>query len=81
MSTVRWDWDHLLHRHLEGGLEEAQFRALNARLAEDAVLRRRLAELAFERAALAETAAQSVVLLKPRIPPRRKKRRKNEGRN
>lgn len=80
MSAVRWDWDYLIHRHLEGGLEDEQARALNARLIEDATLRRRLAELAFERTALAERAAESVVLLKPRPQTKRKKRRKNEGR-
>ncbi len=80
MTPVRWDWDYLIHRHLEGGLEADQARALNARLGEDAALRRRLADLAFERTALAETAAESVVLLKPRAKTRKKKHRKNEGR-
>jgi anti-sigma factor RsiW len=85
MTPVRWDWDYLIHRHLEGGLEAEQARVLNARLAEDPGLQRRLAGMAFERAALAEPAADLVgagplPLLKPRGKTKRKKRRKNEGR-
>lgn len=89
MKPAPWDWDYLIHRHLEGGLTDEQARALNARLVEEPALRRRLAELAFDRVALGEPAADLVgsgpaPLLKPRAPrkPRRKtkrKKRKPEG--
>ncbi|MBV8879983.1 MAG: hypothetical protein JO332_08475, partial [Planctomycetaceae bacterium] len=45
MKPIPWDWDYLIHRHLEGGLTEEQARALNARLISHPALRRHLAEL------------------------------------
>jgi anti-sigma factor RsiW len=84
MKPSPWDWDYLIHRHLEGGLTAEQFQALNRRLEEDEALRRRLAELAFERAVLCIPAAHPVghapaPLLKPAAArkPRRRARRKN----
>jgi anti-sigma factor RsiW len=90
MKPAPWDWDYVIHRHLEGGLTDEQSRALNHRLAEDPALRRRLAELAFEQVALGVPAADPVgsgpaPLLKPSAPKRprrvarRKSRRKSEG--
>jgi anti-sigma factor RsiW len=92
MKPAPWDWDYLIHRHLEGGLTDEQSGALNHRLAEDPALRRRLAELAFEQVALGEPAADPVgsgpaPLLKPAAPKkprrnaRRKKSRNSEGGN
>ena len=92
MKLAPWDWNYLIHRHLEGGLTKDQARALNARLAEEPALRRRLAELAFDRVALGEPAADLVgsgppllkpaplpklrALRKPRLNATRKKRKK-----
>ena len=92
MKPMPWDWDYLVHRHLEGGLTDEQSLALNSRLAEDPALRRRLAELSFEQVVLSEPAADLVgtgpaPLLKPaprrrsRRPARRRKPRKPEGRD
>ena len=50
MKPISWDWDYLIHRHLEGAATGEQRRALNERLKIDARLRRRLAELAYEQA-------------------------------
>jgi anti-sigma factor RsiW len=86
MKLTPWDWDYVIHRHLEGGLTDEQLRALNHRLAEDPALRRRLAELAFEQVALRQPATDPVgtgpkPLLKPAAPrkPRRHTRRKKPG--
>jgi len=86
VKPIRWDWDYLIHRHLEGGLTEEQRRVLNDALVADARLRRRLAEMAFEQAAWRESevgvaGGAAAPLLKPaprsraaRRKPRRKKR-------
>ena len=50
MKPISWDWDYLIHRHLEGAATGEQRRALNERLKIDTRLRRRLAELAYEQA-------------------------------
>src|SRR5258706_14975362 len=89
MKPTPWDWDFLIHRHLEGGLTAEQAGALNGRLAEEPALRRRLAALAFERVPLGVPAADLVgggpapllkpqALLKPTAPrrPRRNAKRK-----
>ena len=91
MKPIPWDWDYLIHRHLEGGLTEEQARALNARLISHPALRRHLAELTFDQVVLGKAAAVIVgggpaPLLKPRhrrqspSPARRKKPAKSEGR-
>ncbi len=90
MRPTPWDWDFVIHRHLEGGLTDEQARALNHRLAEDPALRRRLAEMAFEQVALREPAADPVgggpaPLLRPAVPKirrrgvKRRKKRQSEG--
>lgn len=83
MKPAPWDWDFLIHRHLEGGLSPEQRLALNGRLEEDPGLRRRLAELAFERAALAQPVLEAEAarpLLKPRKRARTK-RKEAEGKD
>ena len=94
MKPTPWDWDYLIHRHLEGGLTHEQARALNGRLAEDPALRLRLAALAFERSAWGVPAADLVATApllkpqallkpaagrKPRRSAKRKKPRKQRG--
>ena len=46
------DGDLLIHRHLEGTIDEDEARELSARLASDPALRRRLAEMAYDQAQL-----------------------------
>ena len=48
MKPIAWDWDFLIHRHLEGALAGEDRKALLEKLRIDARLRRRLAEMAFE---------------------------------
>ena len=48
MKPIAWDWDFLIHRHLEGGLVGEARKAFLEKLRLDPRLRRRLAELAFE---------------------------------
>ena len=73
MKPIRWDWDVLIHRHLEGSLTEEQRRVLNDGLVAEGRLRRRLAELAFEQAAWRE--AERYILARMRKGRLKRKRR------
>lgn len=67
MKPIAWDWDFLIHRHLEGVLAGEARNALVERLRVDPRLRRRLAELAFEGALYPSLLGGSE--LRPALPP------------